>query len=102
MLNRSAKTATYGEDVAKIEINLPDDLLERIDRAADEEGVSRDELLLRFVEEGATRSKAAFRKKIEDMLGPPIPLGDSAQLIREMRDQRLPPSMRPDPEADDD
>jgi hypothetical protein len=102
MLNRSAKTATYGEDVAKIEINLPDDLHERIDRAAEEEGVSRDELLLRFVEEGATRSKAAFRKKIEDMLGPPIPLGDSAQLIREMRDQRLPPSMRPDPEADDD
>jgi hypothetical protein len=102
MLNRSAKTATYGEDVAKIEINLPDDLLERIERAAEEEGVSRDELLLRFVEEGATRSKAAFRKKIEDMLGPPIPLGDSAQLIREMRDQRLPPSMRPDPGADDD
>jgi hypothetical protein len=102
MLNGSAKTSTYGEDVAKIEINLPDDLLERIDRAAEEEGVSRDELLLRFVEEGATRSKAAFRKKIEDMLGPPIPLGDSAQLIREMRDQRLPPSMRPDPEADDD
>jgi hypothetical protein len=102
MLNRSAKTATYGEDVAKVEINLPDDLLERVDRAAEEEGVSRDELLLRFVEEGATRSKAAFRKKIEDMLGPPIPLGDSAQLIREMRDQRLPPSMRPDPEADDD
>jgi Ribbon-helix-helix protein, copG family len=101
MLNRSAKTATYGEDVAKIEINLPDDLLERIDRAAEEEGVSRDELLLRFIAEGATRSKAAFRKKIEDMLGPPIPLGDSAELIREMRDQRLPPSMRPDPEADD-
>ena len=102
MLNRSAKTATYGEAVAKIEITLPDDLLERIDRAAEEEGMSRDELLLRFIEEGATRSEAAFRKKIEDMLGPPIPLGDSAQLIREMRDQRLPPSMRPNSEADDD
>jgi hypothetical protein len=102
MLNRSANTATYGEAMAKVEINLPDELLERIDRAAEEEEVSRDELLLRFIEEGATRSKAAFRKKIEDMLGPPIPLGDSAQLIREMRDQRLPPSMRPDPEADDD
>jgi Ribbon-helix-helix protein, copG family len=102
MPKRSANTATYGEDVAKIELILPDDLVERIDRAAEEEGVSRDELLLRFIEEGATRSKAAFRKKIEDMLGPTIPLGDSAQLIREMRDQRLPPSMRPDPEADDD
>ena len=102
MLNRSANTATYGEDVAKVETNLPDDLLERVERVAEEEGVSRDELLLRYIDEGATRSKAAFRKKIEDMLGPPIPLGDSAQLIREMRDQRLPPSMRPDPEADDD
>jgi hypothetical protein len=102
MLNRSANAATYGEDVAKIEITLPDDLLERIDRAAEEEGVPREELVLRFIEDGATRSAAAFRKKIEDMLGPPIPLGDSTQLIREMRDQRLPPSMRPDPKADDD
>jgi hypothetical protein len=102
MLNRSAKTATYGEDVAKIELTLPEDLTRRVERAAEEEGVSRDELLLRYIDEGATRSKAAFRKKIEDMLGPPIPLGDSTQLIREMRDQRLPPSMRPDGEADDD
>jgi CopG-like RHH_1 or ribbon-helix-helix domain, RHH_5 len=102
MLYRSAKTATYDQAVAKIEITLPDDLLERIDRAAEEDGVPRDELLLRFIEDGATRNKAAFRQKIEDMLGPPIPLGDSAQLIREMRDQRLPPSMRSDPEADDD
>ena len=102
MLNRSAKTATYGEAVAKIEINLPDDLLERIDCAAEEEGVSREELLLRFIEDAATRNEAAFRKKIEDMLGPPSPLGDSSQLIREMRDQRLPPSMRPNSEADDD
>jgi hypothetical protein len=84
--------------MAKVEINLPDDLLERVDRAAEEEGVSRDELLLRFIEDGATRSAAAFRKKIEDMLGPPIPLGDSAQLIREMRDGRVPPFYREDPQ----
>jgi hypothetical protein len=31
MLNRSAKTATYGEDVAKIEITLPEGLLNQID-----------------------------------------------------------------------
>ncbi len=102
MLNRSAKTATYDQGVAKIEINLPDDLIRTVERAAEEEGVARDELLLRYIDEGATRSKAAFRKKIEDMLGPPLPLGDSTQLIREMRDQRLPPSMRPDGEDDDD
>ena len=102
MLNRSAKTATYDQDVAKIEITLPDDLLRRVERVAEEEEVSRDDLLCRYVEEGAKRSAEAFRREIEDMLGPPIPLGDSTQLIREMRDERLPPSMRPDPEAEDD
>ena len=99
MLNRSAKTATYDQDVAKIEITLPDDLLERIDRAAEEEGMSRDELLLGFIEEGATRNEAAFREKVEDMLGPPIPMGgDSAKIIREMRDGRVPPFYREDPQ----
>jgi hypothetical protein len=96
MLNRSANTATYGEDVAKIQITLPDDLLERIDRVAEEEGVPRDKLLLRFIEDAATRNEAAFRKKIEDMLGPPIPMGDTTQLIREMRDGRVPPFYRED------
>jgi hypothetical protein len=98
MLNRSAKTATYGEDVAEIEINLPDDLLERVERAAEEEGVSRDDLLLRFIEEGATRNEEAFRKMTEDMLGPSIPMGDTTQLIREMRDGRVPPFYREDPQ----
>ena len=98
MLNRSANTAAYGEAMANVEIKLPDDLLERIDRAAEEEGMSRDELLLRFIEEGATRNEAAFREKIEDMLGPPIPMGDTTQLIREMRDGRVPPFYREDPQ----
>ncbi len=96
MLNRSAKTATYDQGMAKIEITLPDDLLRRVERVAEEEGVPRDDLLLRFVDEGATRSKSAFRKKIEDMLGPPIPMGDTTQLIREMRDGRVPPFYRED------
>jgi hypothetical protein len=99
MPNRSANTATYGENVAKVEINLSDDLLERIDRAAEEEGVPSDELLLRFIEEGAMRNEAAFRAKVEDMLGPPIPMGgDSAKIIREMRDGRVPPFYREDPQ----
>jgi hypothetical protein len=98
MLNRSANAATYGEDVAKIEINLPDDLLERIDNAAQDAGEAREEFLLRILEEAVIESEAAFRKKIEDMLGPPVPMGgDSAQIIREMRDGRVPPFYRKDP-----
>jgi predicted DNA-binding protein len=98
MLNRSANTATYDQDVAKIEINLPDDLLERIDNAAEDAGETREEFLLRVVEEAAIESEAAFRKKIEDMLGPSVPMGgDSAQIIREMRDGRVPPFYREDP-----
>ena len=87
MLHRSAETATYPGDMAKVELDFPDDLLRRIDNAAEDAGESREEFLRRTAEEGVARSEAAFRKRIEDQLGPPIPLGgDSAQIIREIRD----------------
>jgi hypothetical protein len=96
MPHRSAIPATYPGYVAKIELNLPDDLLRRIDNVAEDAGETREETLGRLVEEGATAYEAAFRKKIEDMLGPPVPMGgNAAEIIREMRDNRLPPSMRP-------
>ena len=98
MLNRSANTATYDQDVAKIEINLPDELLKRIDNAAEDAGETRGEFLLRIAEEAVIESEAAFREKIEDMLGPSVPMGgDTAQIIREMRDGRVPPFYRKDP-----
>jgi hypothetical protein len=72
-----------------------------IDRAAEDAGETREEFLRRITEEAMTRWEAAFRQEIEDMLGPSIPMGgNAAEIIREMRDQRLPPSMRPD--RDDD
>ncbi len=101
MLNRSANTATYPRDMARIEIEIPDALLGRIDNVAADAGESRDEILRRLIEEGVVAYEAAFRKKIEDMLGPPVSLGgNAAEIIREMRDNRLPPSMRPDQDRD--
>jgi hypothetical protein len=87
MLHRSAETATYPGDMARVEINLPDDLLRRIDLAAERAGLARDELIRRTAEEDVVRREAASRKEIEDLLGPPIPMGgNAAEVIREMRD----------------
>ena len=91
MLHRSAETATYPDDMAKVEINLPDDLLRRIDLAAERAGLARDELIRRTAEAEVINSEAASRKEIEDLLGPPIPMGgNAAEIIREMRDNRPP------------
>jgi hypothetical protein len=91
MPNRSANTATYGEDVAKIELNLPDDLLWQIDEAADRVGESRNAFLRRSVEDEVRRNQAQFRKELEDLWAShPIDLGGrtAAELIREGRDSR--------------
>ncbi len=99
MLHRSAETASYAGEMAKVEVNLSDDLLRRVDNAAEDAGETREEFLRRVAEEEVSRSEAAFRRRIEEMLGPPVPMGgDSARIIREMRDQRLPPSYRDEPD----
>jgi hypothetical protein len=101
MLHRSAKTATYAGEMAKVEIDIPDDLLVLIDNLARDAGETREEFLRRVAEEGIATAKAAFRAEIDEMLGPPVSMGgDSAQIIREMRDQRLPPAYRDDPDQD--
>ena len=91
MPNRSANTATYGEDVAKIELNLPDDLLWQIDEAADRAGESRNDFLRRSVEDEVRRNQAQLRKELEELWAShPIDLGGrtAAELIREGRDSR--------------
>ena len=89
MLHRSAETATYPGDMAKVEINLPDDLLRRIDRAADRAGETRDEFLSRIAEDGVTSSEGAFRREIEERMPTPRPGGgESGRWIREDRDHR--------------
>lgn len=89
MLHRSAETATYPGDMAKFEISLPDDLLRRIDRAADREGETREEFLRRVAGEGVEESNARFRKKMEEMLPGPIHGGGgTAEWLRWDRDHR--------------
>jgi predicted transcriptional regulator len=96
MLNRSAKTATYGEGVAKIEINLPDELLDRIDVAAERVGETRDQFLERIAGQEVERIHWQLRRELEQMVGPPKPMGgNAAGIIREMRDN-WPPDRRGD------
>lgn len=71
MLNRSANAATYGEDVAKVEINLPEVLLEQVDRVAERVGETRDDLLERIARQEVERSDLQRRKELEQMMGPP-------------------------------
>lgn len=92
MPHRSAETATYPGEMAKFEIELPDELLVLIDNLAYDAGVTQAEFLRRITEDGLAGAEAAARKRFEELLGPPLPLGgDSAQLIRESRDERFAP-----------
>jgi hypothetical protein len=100
MLNRSAEITTYPGSMDRVQLNLPDELRRQIDRAAERAGESREEFLRRIADEKATESEAAFRKEMEDLLGPPMPMGgEAAEIIREMRDNRPPPSHHPRDDA---
>jgi metal-responsive CopG/Arc/MetJ family transcriptional regulator len=78
--------------MARIELNLPDDLLHQVDRYARRLENSRDDFLRRVVEEEIERCHARLRKEIEDLRAshPPLDLGGktAAELIREGRDSR--------------
>lgn len=88
MLHRSAEPQSYAESVAKIEINLPGDLVKQIDRVAERVGESRDELLARVAEHEVDRIDWQLRKELEQMVGPAVPRGGNAtQIIREERDR---------------
>ena len=89
MLNRSAKTATYDQAVAKIEINLPDDLLRRVDCVARLDGETREDFLRRAAERELAERRTIRHKEFEEMMPPPIHGGgESGRWIREDRDHR--------------
>jgi hypothetical protein len=83
----TAGNTVYTHPVAKVMISIPDALLERIDAHADFRGETRSGLLQRVAERAVVEESDARRRDIEELLGPPVPMGgDSARLIREDRD----------------
>ena len=66
---------------------MPDDLLDRLDAQARANQETRSGFLQRLAERELDSDEALRRKKIEDLLGPPVRLGgDAAKLIREDRE----------------
>ena len=89
MPHRSAETATYPGEMARFEIQIPDDLLRRLDRVADLDGETREEFLRRAAERELEERKAVRHKEFEEMMPPPIHGGgESGRWIREDRDHR--------------
>jgi hypothetical protein len=87
MPHRSAETATYSGEMAKFEIQIPDRWLALLDNVCEDAGETREEFLSRIAEEGLVRAGDVLRVKFLQQLGPPMSLGgESAQMIREIRD----------------
>jgi HicB_like antitoxin of bacterial toxin-antitoxin system len=77
----------YTHPVAKVMISMPDDLLERLDAQARANRETRSGYLRRLAERELEAEHATQRKRLEELLGPPMNLGgDSAKLIREDRE----------------
>lgn len=77
----------YTHPVAKVMISMPDDLLDRLDAQARANRETRSGFLRRLAERELDAERAHQRKELEDLLGPPVPLGgEAAKLIREDRE----------------
>ena len=89
MLHRSAEPQSYAESVPKIELNLPEDLLRRVDSVIGFDGETREEFLRCAAERELAERRAIHQKEFEKMMPPPIHGGgESGRWIREDRDHR--------------
>jgi HicB_like antitoxin of bacterial toxin-antitoxin system len=87
MLNRSAKTATYGEAMAKVEINLPKGLLNQIDEYVKRSGETREGFLRRLAVTEIAIECLIRREEWDKVIGRSLPAdADFTQMIREDRD----------------
>jgi len=77
----------YTHPVAKVMISMPDDLLDRLDAQARANRETRSGFLRRLAERELDAQHTDQRRRLEDLLGPPVDLGgDAARLIREDRE----------------
>jgi HicB-like antitoxin of HicAB toxin-antitoxin system len=87
MTTTTLSNTVYTHPMAKVMISIPDDLLERLDAQARANRETRSGFLRRLVEQEFATDQARRRKELEDLLGPPVPMGGEwARLIREDRD----------------
>ena len=87
MTTITSGNTVYTLPVAKVMISMPDDLLERLDAQARANRETRSGLLRRLAERELEAEHARKRKELEDLLGPPLPMGgEAAKLIREDRE----------------
>jgi hypothetical protein len=85
----AVSNTVYTHPVAKVMISIPDRLLERIDAHARSRRETRSGFLRRVAERELGEADPRRREEIEELLGPPMPLGgEAARLIREDRDSR--------------
>lgn len=86
----TAGNTVYTRAVAKVMISIPDPLLERVDAYVDASGETRSGFLQRLAEAELDRSAPAKRRELEELLGPPVKMGnvEAAQAIREAREAR--------------
>jgi hypothetical protein len=79
----------YPEDVAKVLISIPDDLLTRIDEYAKRAAETRSGFLQRIAEREIAEGNARLRKELEDLFEPLPPAGgESGRWMREDREHR--------------
>ena len=88
MLNRSAKTATYDQPVAKIEINISNELLHEIDEYVKRSGETRESFLRRLAVTEIAIEGAIVREEWDKVIGRSLPADvDFTQMIREDRER---------------
>jgi hypothetical protein len=102
MPHRSAETATYPGEMARFEIEIPDDMLILLGNVAGDAGETAEECLSRIVREGLDRAGDAFEEKYRAMFeSQSLDLGGrtAEELIREDRDHRDDKRFGPDDDA---
>jgi hypothetical protein len=87
----AAGNTVYPDDVAKVLISIPDDLLSRIDEFAKRSKETRSGFLQRLAERELATDNARRKKEFEELLGPPLHLGgETVRKIKEGREDGKP------------
>lgn len=91
MPNLAVGNTVYPQDVPKVLISMPEDLLTQVDEAAQTRGETRSGFIQRIAEHEIVESNAQLRKELEELFDShTVDLGGNtaAELVRWGRDHR--------------